>query len=399
MPPLRAPVPEAVRAVLEALRRAGHEAWLVGGCVRELAAGRPARDHDVATSAPPEATLALFPRAVPIGLRFGTVMIPTLAGPVDVTLYRGADLAEDLAHRDFTVNAMAWDPVAGRLEDPFGGAEDLEAGRLRATGSAEARLAEDPVRALRAARFVAELGLEPDAALVAALPGAGTALERVAPERVRAELERLLLAPHVEQGLALLQRTHLERRILGATRAGAPALVAALPPDLPLRLAAWLCRGPAAPTLARLRFARERVRDVDRLLSHHPVEARTDPDRPAAVRRLLARLGDLQVERLLTLREAELRLAGEAAPPEARAALDRLRATLARVRRQGRLALRRQDLALDGRDVMAILGVRGGPVVGRALAHLTECALDDPSCNVREKLVERLRAWWAEQSP
>jgi poly(A) polymerase len=140
------------------------------------------------------------------------------------------------------------------------------------------------------------------------------------------------------------------------------------------------------------------VQRVERLLAHHPVERRIAPERAPAVRRLLARLGPQDVDRLLQLREGELAVLGDDGEAGG-AALARLRETLAQVRRQGRLALHRQDLALDGRDVIALLGVRGGPVVGRALAHLTECVLEDPSCNVREKLTERLRAWWAAQSP
>lgn len=394
--PRRDPVPDGVRAVLETLREAGYEAVLVGGCVRERVAGRTARDHDVATSASPREALALFPRAVPIGLRHGTVMVPTPSGPVDVTTFRAPDLRGDLARRDFTVNAMAWDPGRGALVDPFGGAEDLRRGRLRAVGDARERLAEDPLRALRAARFVAELGLAPDAALEAALPGAAAGLADVAVERIRAELERILTGPHVEAALALVRRAGLDAATVGPTSSDAPRRAGALPADLPLRLAAWLAFGPGAAPLARLRFPRDRVRQVERLLAHHPVERSVPPGRPAAARRLLARLGEPDVERLLRLRDAEL--AAHAADAAARTDLARLRETLARVRRQGRLALHRRDLALGGADVMAILGVPPGPVVGRALAHLTECVLEDPGCNVPEKLAERLRAWWADQS-
>jgi len=149
-------------------------------------------DFDVATPAPIERVLALFPRAIPIGLRHGTVMVPTPAGPVDVTRFRsGPRLVDDLAHRDFTLNAIAWSP-GGALVDPHDGVADLAAGRLRAVGDADARLAEDPLRALRAARLVAERGFTPDPALVAAMARAAPAVAGVAAERLRAELERLL---------------------------------------------------------------------------------------------------------------------------------------------------------------------------------------------------------------
>ncbi|NNL67506.1 MAG: CCA tRNA nucleotidyltransferase, partial [Myxococcales bacterium] len=163
-------VPAAVRRILAALAAAGHPSVLVGGCVRDLLQGRPVHDFDVATPAPPEVVLERFARAVPIGLRHGTVMIPTEAGPVDVTTFRAAPgaapassadeaLSRDLGLRDFTVNALAFRLDPPELIDRHGGLSDLAADRLRAVGSAEARLAEDPLRALRAARLLAERGL------------------------------------------------------------------------------------------------------------------------------------------------------------------------------------------------------------------------------------------------
>src|SRR5262249_13189640 len=115
-------IPAAVRALLEALRRAGHPTYLVGRRVRHLRRGRGVADFDVATRASPEELLAIFARAVPTGLRHGTVMVPTPAGPVDATSFRGGPkLEDDLAHRDFTINALAYEPSEERLVDPFGG--------------------------------------------------------------------------------------------------------------------------------------------------------------------------------------------------------------------------------------------------------------------------------------
>lgn len=383
-------VPEPVRAVLETLGAAGFEGALVGGCVRDLAVDRPVRDWDVATAAPAEEVLALFPRAVPIGLRFGTVMVPTAAGPVDVTRFRGATLRADLARRDFTLNALALRVGDREPFDPEGGLADLRAGRLRAVGSPAERLAEDPLRALRAARFVAELDLETDAALRAALPDAAGPVLAVAAERIRAELERLLAGVRAERGIALLRETGLEAALLPGARPDAAAVVAALPADDPtLRWTAWL-RGvePSAPR--RLRLPRQRQRDVAALLAHHPVE-RAVPAREVPVRRLLHRLGERGVERLVALRQAELDADSADAP--ARQRFEALRAALERVRARGTLALVRADLALGGGDVMAILGCGPGPRVGRALHHLTECVLEDPSSNTRELLRAELLAW------
>jgi tRNA nucleotidyltransferase (CCA-adding enzyme) len=395
--PPSAAAPEPVRALLARLREDGHEAVLVGGCVRDLLRGLAVADFDVATSAPAERTLALFPRAVPTGLRHGTVMIPTAAGPVDVTTFRaGVRLEDDLAHRDFTVNAIAWDPLDGRWTDPFAGAADLAAGRLRAVGSPQARFAEDPVRALRAARLVATLALAPDPSIEPAMAEVRPRLREVARERVRQELVTLLLAPGAARGLRLLRRAGIEADLAPGVREDAPEVVAALPRDLELRLAGWL-RGTRAETiLASLRIGARRSRAVARLLGRHPIDAR--PVRhDADLRRLLQRAGDAGVDALLALRRAELEAGaarGAAACAEARAALEALAERIERVRSRGPLSLARADLVLDGRRVMALLGSGPGPWIGEALRHLTERVVEDPSCNTAERLEEELRAWW-----
>jgi tRNA nucleotidyltransferase (CCA-adding enzyme) len=393
-------LPAAVQSALATLRAAGHRALLVGGCVRDLLRGVAVADFDVTTDAPPERVLALFPRAVPTGLRHGTVMIPACGAPIDVTTFRaGPRLEDDLAHRDFTVNAIAWDPAADLWVDPFGGAADLAAGRLRAVGSARERFAEDPLRALRAARLVATLGLAPEPDLAPAMREARAGLRRVARERVRRELGELLLAPGVAAGLRLLRATGLEEDLAPGARPDAPEVVAALPRSLELRLAGWLRGARAEAALAALRFGHRRARGVAQLLARHPIERgprRGDAD----LRRLLARVGEQGADALLALRRAEI----AAEPDRARAAregavLEALAERIDQLRQAGGLALQRADLALDGGAVMALLGIRPGPRVGEALRHLADCVLEDPSCNTREGLTERLRAWAAAQHP
>jgi tRNA nucleotidyltransferase/poly(A) polymerase len=385
-------LPEPVRAVLDRLTGAGHEAVLVGGCVRDRARQLPIHDWDVATAADAETILALFPRAVPIGLRFGTVMLPTASGPVDVTHYRGPTLEADLARRDFTVNAVAFDAAAARVIDPFGGLADLAAGRLRAVGRPEERLAEDPLRALRAARLVAELGLTPEASLEQALSAQATALVKVAPERIRSELDRLLLAADPAAGLSVLRSTGLEAALVPGARPDSGALIAALPPDLTLRWSAWL-RGTAVPSvLARCRVPRARRAEVETLLALHPAERVLD-DGDRGVRRLRKRArNDETLARLLALREAEC-VAGTAPDPAAvRTALGHLRERLDATRDQ---AVERPQLALGGADVMAELGIGPGPRIGAALQHLLERVLEDPAENTPERLRAALQRWAA----
>jgi tRNA nucleotidyltransferase/poly(A) polymerase len=388
---MRIDVEPAVAELCALLRAHGHEAVLVGGCVRDALLARPIRDWDVATSASVAELLALLPRAIPIGAsaRHGTVLAPTTAGPVDVTTFRGADLASDLARRDFRVNAMAFDAPGRGLIDPHGGRDDLRALRLRAVGRAADRFGEDPLRALRAARLYAELGLVPDAEVEEAMRGSAPALAALTPERVRAELVRTLAGPHATRALELLRRTGVEAALAPGVRADAAGVVGALPDDPLLRLAAWLRGAPRGRVLARLRFGRNVARRIDRVLSLHPIDAGWDGSE-AGVRKLRQRAGDEgTLAQLLALRDAECAAAGDG---WATARIAALRAGLA----AGPAKLFGPgDLALRGDEVMAALGCGPGPRVGRALRHLVACAVADPYANTPERL-RTLLAQWAE---
>ena len=201
-----ATVPPDVMAMLRTLRAAGKQAWLAGGAVRELLRGKPADDFDVATDALPEQVVKLFPRVVPTGMQHGTVTVLTGEHKVEVTTFRGegpyldgrrpssvtflGDIDGDLARRDFTVNAIAWDPIAGVLRDPFSGAEDLRRCRLRAVGAPLARFREDGLRPLRAVRFACTLRLALDPAT------------RADPDDVLRGLQRLVVEEQQDRGLA-----------------------------------------------------------------------------------------------------------------------------------------------------------------------------------------------------
>lgn len=395
--PMLTGVPEPVQRLVDELAAAGHPSFLVGGCVRDLLRGEVPRDFDVATAATPQQVLALFPRAVAIGVRHGTVMVPSRGGPVDVTHFRsGPSLEQDLAHRDFTINAIAYDPASSELIDPFEGCADLAKGRLRAVRSARERFDEDPLRALRGARLAAALELEVDPEVEDAMRGSVRALEGVARERVRQELVSLLLAPDVARGLTLLRRTGLEASLAPDAAPDAPAVMAALATDLELRLAGWL-RGARAPRILRqLRFSRRAAERVERLLRWHPVEVGVASSRDASVRRHLKRIGEENAAPLLALRRAELTVGHEARAPQSAEQLrrvDDLDDAFERVRRQGQLALHREQLAIDGQEVMRVLGLPPGPDIGRALAHLTDLVVDEPARNEPETLRTLLLAW------
>jgi len=287
------------------------------------------------------------------------------------------------------------------LIDFFDGRSDLAHGRLRAVGSARERLAEDPLRMLRAARLVAQLGVRADAELERAMADAHATLARVARERVRCELALLLLAPHAGAGLALLRRTQVESVLAPGAAADAAEVVPALPLDLELRLAGWLRGARVAAVLRSHRYSRRVIARVEHLLRLHPIEAGAHAAHAASLRRLLRRAGENELDALVALRHAELERGEAARRSDAAAALERLRAleqAVARVRRSGALALHRFDLAIRGDEVMRQLGGGPGPHVGRALHFLTECVIEDPACNTPDALRARLATWKAERN-
>jgi tRNA nucleotidyltransferase/poly(A) polymerase len=391
LPLLPPPIPE----LLARLEQAGFETALVGRCVRELLARERPADFEAVTRARAADLLRLLPRAVVVARRSSRLMVPTAAGPLDLTpLPEGATLEDALHRRDFTLHAIAWQAAQDRVCDPHGGRADLAAGRLRAVGSAAERIAEDPLRSLRAARLAAELGLEVDPELEAAMRAAAPAVSRLPAFRVREELERLLLAPAADRGLSLLRRTGLEAALAPGVGDDAAQVVVRLPRRLEPRLAGWL-RGTRAHAILRdLRCPRERALRVERLLQLHPIDAGNAAARESRARRL-ARRPDLELDDLLGLREAELATRGDA---DGRRRLDRLRRAIARAKRAEQVASQRASLALDGRAVMEQLGCGPGARVGRALAFLAERIAEDPRCNTRATLRGLLDAWAKEDS-
>ncbi len=212
------------------LRVAGHEAWYVGGCVRDELLGRPAKDFDIATSARPEVLLRLFPKADRVGAHFGVVLVHEDGETVEVATFR-SDLAytdgrhpegvqfesspqADALRRDFTINALFRDPFSGEIYDFTGGRADLAARLIRTVGDPERRFAEDHLRLLRAVRFAARLGFAIEPATMRAMQRLAPTIQRVSAERVRDELARILTEGGARRGFELLDETGLLKEVL-----------------------------------------------------------------------------------------------------------------------------------------------------------------------------------------
>lgn len=444
-------VPAEAMAVLERLWDAGQAAYVVGGGVRDSLLGREQTDWDIATDALPERMLELFPGSH-YGNRFGTVTV----GRVEATTFRRdhryadhrrpssvtftTDLLEDLARRDFTVNAMAWGrPARASQEaapeadwvDPHGGREDLQAGLLRAVGDPPARFDEDALRLLRAARLAAQLGFEIEPRTLAAMSETAPLVRWVSAERVGAELRRMLRADPPSRALRILERTGLleplfpelaaqrgiaQDKIPGhdvwlhslATLDAAAELDA---PNMPLHLAALLhdvgkpltqaegrfighdVEGAriAAELLGRLAFAQRETGYVAELVRQHMF--RYEPRwSGAAVRRFIRRVGVDLLGDLFKLRQADNLGSGLAADADGSAELRRrVQAEL-----EAGVPLRLADLAIDGADLTAALDLPPGPIIGRLLERLMESVIADPARNQRETLLADARAWVGE---
>jgi tRNA nucleotidyltransferase (CCA-adding enzyme) len=464
---ISAQIPSDVRALCARLHAAGHQAHLVGGGIRDLLLGRPPADFDVATDAHPEQVLALFGAryAIPTGLQHGTVTVlidreggdsePPAAGGgapkaaprhVEVTTFRGegayidgrrpssvtyvGTLGEDLSRRDFTINAIGYDPIDDVLTDPFDGRADLALRRIRAVGDAEARFREDGLRPMRAIRQATQLQFEIDRPTLEAIPRTIDVFRKVSAERIRDEMLKLLAAPRPSMGLELMRRTGLLTEVLPELLEGVGvtqnrfhkhdvyehtlAVVDATTGDAITRLGALLhdigkprARLPreGAPgeysffkheyvgaemtdTIAR----RWKLSNADRervvaLVQHHMffyMPEWTD----GTIRRFVRKVGPDLVPALFALREGDIIGRGRGEDPEGE--LRELRNRIAAVSAAD-AALGVGDLSIDGRDVMRILGRGPGREIGIYLERLLDRVLDEPELNTPEHLERILR--------
>ncbi len=389
-------IPPDVLAIAERLEGAGFETWCVGGAVRDNLLGHPNKDFDLATAARPEQVRELFGRrrTIPVGVEHGTVaVLDRRRRPHEVTTFRrdvrtdgrhatvefGVSLEEDLARRDFTINAIAYHPLRAEWRDLHGGREDLERELVRAVGEPARRFREDYLRILRALRFATRFGftIEPETFAAAAAHAAG--LRHLSAERVRDEWFRGLEGARAPSGLLALWRAAgaLPIWLPEVERADERAADAIdrLPRDAVL-ITSYLSAAPGE-TLRRLRCSNaevERGEGIGRSQGDYP-----DPADDRAVRRWMARVGP--------------RVGDLAAIHRGETGAGTLEEAVERVRRAG-APVTVADLAVSGSDLLA-LGIPQGPAVGTLLRELLEAVLDAPRKNNREELLVMARRFQA----
>ncbi len=442
-----------VRALGERFAAAGAQLYLVGGVVRDALLGRPMADFDLATSAHPDETLRLLrgwaERQYLKGVRFGTVGARKDGHELEITTFRSEvyrpedrkpgvafadDIETDLSRRDFTINAMAVRLPDGAFVDPFGGVKALSGKTLDTPLDPEVAFSDDPLRMLRAARFISQLDVTPTPRVIEAMRGMRERLQIVSGERISDELTKLLVAPTPSLGLALVVETgladeflpeltalrleqdpvHKHKDVLSHTF----AVVERCEPDLVLRLAALL-HDIGKPATRRFteegvqfhhhevvgaRMAEERMRalrypsatidDVRTLVELH---LRFHTYRmgwsDGAVRRYVRDAGPL-LDRLNQLTRADCTTQNAMKAKQFAALQDEMEERIARLAEQETLEAIRPPL--DGKHVMDHLGIGPGPIVGEALDHLLELRIERGPID-EDEAVRLLDAWWADR--
>lgn len=419
---------QPTRSVLDIARRleaAGFEAWCVGGAIRDALLGGHPLDWDLATTATPKAVIDLFGRrrTIPVGIEFGTVSVLDDVGIAhEITTFRrdvktdgrhaevefGVSLDDDLARRDFTINAIAFRPSTGELRDPFGGRSDLAAKVVRAVGDPDQRMREDRLRALRAIRFATRYDFAIDSATRAAIDASAPFLTRLSAERVQQELVKTM--EQVDRPGAAFRIW----RDAGAFATLVPALASIddialatldeLPRDRTAarltqrtvnRLAALFLDVPAATTrqaLTDLRMSKQQMNwvaalgegwhRVGRAMATSLLAGEPADDQ---VRRWIALLGRLHAGAVLRVAAARWRAeraAGRAAPTDL---------AVRQLHRRMRRSLYRDPIELAqlrvGGDDLRRLGIPAGPIYAKILQALLELVLDDPARNTPETLL------------
>ena len=409
-------MPDNVRSVFNSLSKAGEQAYLVGGSVRDLLSERTPVDWDLATTATPKRIMEIFARVIPTGIAHGTVTVLVGSDALEVTTLRGdgaytdgrhpdsvvfiKDIEGDLARRDFTINAMAWEPEERILHDPFGGRDDLAARLLRAVGDPVARFTEDGLRVMRAARFAATLDFDIEKNTREAIPVGAPKLVKISIERRRDELLKTLMARAPSRGLLVMKEFGMFDRLIDEVHnlqdgQDEPARgkwkqtvrrVDLCPAENALRLAALLFDATSRQQkpFESLRLDKKTHKKASRLLGVGKIDYQSDWN-DARIRRFLHDTGvDIALD-VIILWKADLRAGNE----DSRIA-DELVDRVKRAMNSGDPIVAK-DLCVDGDDLMRDLELLPGPHLGSLLESLLSHVIDHPEDNEKSKLIDMAR--------
>lgn len=437
------PIHPLLQEIAAIFTRQGKQVFLVGGAVRDIFRGKGAQDWDLATDAHPEEVIALFHKVIPTGIKHGTVTIRYKDYSMEVTTFRtesdyydgrrpdkvkyAQTIEEDLSRRDFTMNAIALSLPGGSIVDPFDGITDITRRIIRCVGDPRERFGEDGLRPLRAVRFASQLGFDIEEATLAAINPSLHITAKVAAERIRDELDRILKSSKPSRALTLMEKTGLLELLLpelascrnieqkGVHRFDvldhsllACDFAAREEGSLVVRLAALLhdMGKPATRALddagiwtfyhhervsaelsrnmmLRFRYPHSVIDRVVHLVEEHMFHYE-EVWKDAAVRRFIIRVGEEYLPDLYRLRRADAYAAAGTGLPR-----DFLVPLITRVDEAlaGSRAFSLKDLQINGKDLQRI-GVKPGPVMGIILRELLETVVDDPALNAKEKLLE-----------
>lgn len=433
-------LPEKVKFIIDTITAAGYEAFAVGGCIRDSILGRNPADWDITTSAKPEQVKALFAKTFDTGIQHGTITVLLEKEGFEVTTYRidgeyedsrhpkevvfTSNLVEDLKRRDFTINAMAYNDVAG-LVDAFGGLEDIDRGVIRCVGSPMERFSEDALRIMRAIRFSAQLGYEIEEKTKLAIVELAHTLKNISAERIQVELVKLLCSPHPDY-LKMMYDTGVTKIVLPEFDrcmetpqlhkhhmydVGTHTLVALkeTPPDKVLRLAVLLhdigkpralevdeegithfhghqliSSEMAREILRRLRFDNDTIYKVTKLVEYHDYGNGVSPTK-TIVRRAVNRIGEDIFPLLYDVRRGDVLGQSMYRREEKLALLEEWYGLYEQIMAD-KECVSLKTLAVTGRDLIAE-GVKPGKALGDILQALLQYVLDHPEENQKDILI------------
>lgn len=437
-------IPKEITEFCKVFKNSGYKCYLVGGAMRDYMSGKTPYDFDFTTDALPEKVCGMFKTVIPTGIAHGTVTVHYKGHYLEVTTFRtegkytdsrrpdsitySLSLEEDLARRDFTVNAIAYDPITNEISDPQNGIEDIKKRLIRAIGNPEERFSEDGLRVLRACRIVAQTGFTIEENTMNGITKAANKLESISTERIRDELVKILLSPKPSDGFILMKETGILQYVLPELLEGygvaqremhkfdvfhhmvyATDFVEAEDKnDIIIRLAALLhdigkprsleikdgiptfynhdavSAKMAEKILIRLKFSKAIISDTCHLIENHMFNYTSDWT-DSAIRRIISKVGADKISQLLKLRHADraAMIGKKTNCPIDAEFIERINTIM---KKENAFSIK--ELAVNGNALFEKANIPKGPYMGKVLEFLLESVLEDPSLNTKEKLLE-----------